>query len=89
MLAVSPSTVYRARKFARRYRRVLVLIGACLLVLVLAGAVTVWQSIQATKQSHRADAEAAAEQAVNDFLRNDVLGQQPIRPIRALSQIRT
>ncbi len=75
VLAVPPSTAYRARKFARRYRAALGLIGACVLVLVAAGIVTVWQSIQATKQSYRADAEAAAEQAVNDFLQNDLLGQ--------------
>jgi non-specific serine/threonine protein kinase/serine/threonine-protein kinase len=75
VLAVAPSTAYRAGKFARRYRRALGLIGACVLVLVLATAVATWQGIKATKQRQRADAETAAEQAVNDFLRNDLLGQ--------------
>ena len=75
VLAIPPSSAYRVRKFARRYRTPLGLIGACVLVLVAAAVVTVWQSIQATKQSYRADAEAAAEQAVNDFLQNDLLGQ--------------
>lgn len=75
VLAVAPSTAYRARKFARRYHGTLALIGTFLLLLVLVAAIAVWQSIRATKQSYRADAEAAAEQAVNDFLQNDLLRQ--------------
>jgi eukaryotic-like serine/threonine-protein kinase len=75
VLAVFPSAAYRARKFARRYRVALITAGAFLLVLIAAAGISVWQSIRATKQRDRADAEAAAAQAVNDFLQNDLLAQ--------------
>jgi serine/threonine protein kinase/tetratricopeptide (TPR) repeat protein len=75
VLAVPPSAAYRARKFARRYRGALAIAGAFVLVLILAAGVSVWQSIRATRQRDRADAEAAAAQAVNDFLQNDLLAQ--------------
>ena len=68
VLAVPPSATYRARKFARRYRGALITIGAFMLVLILAAAISIRQSI-------RANSEAAAAQAVSDFLRNDLLSQ--------------
>jgi tetratricopeptide (TPR) repeat protein len=75
VLAVPPSAAYRARKFARRYRVALATAGAFVLVLLLAAGISIWQSIRATKQRDRADAAAAAAQAVNDFLQNDLLAQ--------------
>jgi len=75
VLAVPPSAAYHARKFARRYRVALATAGAFLLVLLAAAGISVWQSIRATKQRDRADAAAAAAQAVNDFLQNDLLAQ--------------
>src|SRR5215472_3311650 len=75
VLAVPPSAVYRARKFARRYRTALVTATAFLLVLIAAAGVSIWQSIRATKQRDRADEEAAVAQAVNDFVQNDLLAQ--------------
>jgi serine/threonine protein kinase/Tfp pilus assembly protein PilF len=75
VIAVPPSTAYRARKFALRYHGALVAVGACALVLILGAAVSIWQGVRATKQRNRADAEAAAAQAVNDFLQNDLLAQ--------------
>jgi len=66
VLAVPPSTSYRARKFARRYRGALATAGAFILVLVAAAAYSIRQGI-------RANREAAVAQAVNDFLKNDVL----------------
>jgi non-specific serine/threonine protein kinase/serine/threonine-protein kinase len=68
VLAVAPSFVYRARKFARRYRGALVTACAFALVLISAAAVSMWQSIRANRQ-------AAVAQAVNDFLQNDLLAQ--------------
>jgi tetratricopeptide (TPR) repeat protein len=68
VVAVPPSAPYRARKFARRYRGALVTIGAFVLVLILAAGFSIRQSI-------RANREAAAAQAVNDFLQNDLLAQ--------------
>jgi len=68
VLAVPPSAAYRARKFARRYRMALVTACAFALVLVVAAAVSIRQSL-------RANREAAVAQAVNDFLQNDLLAQ--------------
>ena len=68
VLAVPPSAAYRARKFARRYRGVLVTAATFVLVLMVAATVSIWQSI-------RANREAAVAQAVNDFLQNDLLAQ--------------
>jgi tetratricopeptide (TPR) repeat protein len=68
VLAVAPSAAYRARKFARRYRGALVTACAFALVLIVAAAVSIRQSV-------RANREAAVAQAVNDFLQNDLLAQ--------------
>jgi non-specific serine/threonine protein kinase/serine/threonine-protein kinase len=68
VLAVPPSAAYRARKFARRYRAALVTACAFALVLIVAAAISITQSIRASR-------EAAVAQAVNDFLQNDVLAQ--------------
>jgi len=69
--AVPPSAAYRARKFARRYRPALITIGAFVLVLVAAAAISIRQSI-------RANREAAVAQAVSDFLQNDLLAQASV-----------
>jgi len=68
VLAVPPSAAYRARKFMRRYRTALATACAFALVLIVAAAVSVREGIRASR-------EAAAAQAVNDFLQNDVLAQ--------------
>ena len=68
VLAVPPSVGYRARKFARRNRVALATAAAFVLVLAAAAVVSIRQSI-------RANREAAVAQAVNDFLRNDLLAQ--------------
>jgi tetratricopeptide (TPR) repeat protein len=75
VLAVAPSVAYRARKFARRYRVALATTAAFVLVLIVAAGISIWQSVRATKQRDRADAQAAVAQAVNDFLQNDLLAQ--------------
>ncbi len=68
VVAVAPSLAYRAQKFARRYRVSLITASAFVLVLIVATAVSIVQSIRARR-------EAAVAQAVNDFLQNDLLGQ--------------
>ncbi|HLY18715.1 MAG TPA: serine/threonine-protein kinase, partial [Bryobacteraceae bacterium] len=75
VLAVAPSAAYRARKFARRYRGALVTLCAFVLVLMVAAAVSIWQSVVANRQRDRADAEAAIARAVNQFLQEDLLSQ--------------
>jgi hypothetical protein len=68
VVAVAPSAAYRARKFARRYRVAPATICAFVLVLVAGAGISIWQSL-------RANREAAAARAVNDFLQNDLLAQ--------------
>ena len=68
VLAVTPSTAYYARKFARRYQAALA--GTAVFVLVLIAAATI-----SIRQTIRATSEAAAAQAVNSFLQNDLLSQ--------------
>jgi len=68
VVAVAPSLAYRSRKFARRYRVGLITASAFALVLIVATAVSIFQSIRARR-------EAAVAQAVNDFLQNDLLAQ--------------
>jgi tetratricopeptide (TPR) repeat protein len=68
VLAVPPSAVYRTHKFVRRHRGALVSACAFALVLIVAGVVSIRQSL-------RADAQAAVAQAVSDFLQNDLLAQ--------------
>jgi eukaryotic-like serine/threonine-protein kinase len=66
--AVPPSAAYRARKFASRHRWGLA--TACAFVAVLTAA-----SVISIRQSIRANREAAVAEAVNNFLRNDLLAQ--------------
>jgi eukaryotic-like serine/threonine-protein kinase len=75
VLAVAPSAVYRARKFARRYRGPLITACAFALVLIVAAIVSIRQSIRANSEAIRANSQAAVAQAVNDFLQNDLLAQ--------------
>lgn len=68
VLAMPASAAYRVGKFARRHRWGLVTACAFALVLIMATVVSVRQSL-------RANREAAAAEAVNDFLQNDLLAQ--------------
>src|ERR1700682_2868025 len=68
VLAVPPSMAYRTRKFAQRHRAALVTAAAFVLVLVAAAGISIRESIRASR-------EAAAAQAVNGFLQNDLLAQ--------------
>jgi eukaryotic-like serine/threonine-protein kinase len=68
VLAVPPSAAYRARKFIRRHRAALVTACIFALVLIVATAISVQQSL-------RANREAAVAQTVNNFLQNDLLAQ--------------
>ncbi len=44
-------------------------------MLIIAAGVSIWQSVIANRQRHRADAEAATAKAVNQFLQDDLLSQ--------------
>jgi len=77
--AVTPTRLYRARKFARRYRVALATTAAFVVVLIAAAAISIRQSVVAIKQRDRADKEAAVAQAVSDFLKNDLLAQAGVK----------
>jgi tetratricopeptide (TPR) repeat protein len=53
--ACPPSTSYRLRKFARKYRTLLRVTGGFVLLLVLAAAVSTWQAVRATRERDRAE----------------------------------
>jgi serine/threonine protein kinase/tetratricopeptide (TPR) repeat protein len=77
-----PSARYRLRKFTRKYRRPLLVVGAFSLLLIAGAAVSAWQAVRATREAARANLaerqardEAAIAKAVNEFLNEDLLGQ--------------
>jgi non-specific serine/threonine protein kinase/serine/threonine-protein kinase len=75
VLASPPSRLYRTRKFVQRHR-LAVSAGILIAASLIAGVgVATWQAGVAQSQRARADIEAATAQAVNDFLRYDVLAQ--------------
>jgi non-specific serine/threonine protein kinase/serine/threonine-protein kinase len=75
VLAVPPSAGYRAGKFARRYRGALVTACAFVLVLLVAAVISTSEAVVARRAEARAHEESSTAQAVNDFLRNDLLAQ--------------
>jgi len=66
--AHAPSLGYRTRMYVRRHRAGVIGAAAFALILILAAAVSIRQSV-------RANREAAVAEAVNDFLQNDLLAQ--------------
>jgi serine/threonine protein kinase/tetratricopeptide (TPR) repeat protein len=73
--ACPPSVWYRFTKSARRNRVALVTSALVATALVLGTAVSIWQAVLATRAEGRAQTEASIAQAVNDFLREDLLAQ--------------
>jgi tetratricopeptide (TPR) repeat protein len=63
-----PSATYQLQKFARRHRGLVAGVAAVFVVLIAGIVVSVWEATRALR------AEATA-QAVNNFLRNDLLSQ--------------
>jgi serine/threonine protein kinase/tetratricopeptide (TPR) repeat protein len=90
--ASPPSAAYRLRKFARRNRVLLGMAAAFAAFLTGAAVVSTWQAVRATRaeqtagrerdkavaEKERADEKAAIAEAVNAFLREDLLGQADI-----------
>jgi serine/threonine protein kinase/tetratricopeptide (TPR) repeat protein len=79
--ACPPSAAYRFRKFARRNKAVIAVAASSAALLLLGTAGTSWQAVRASRERDRAimaefqaKEEAAIAQAVNDFLRKDLLG---------------
>jgi tetratricopeptide (TPR) repeat protein len=80
--ACPPSSWYRFRKFARRYRTALAMASLVLLVLVAGVVISTWQALRAThaeakaiNEGAKANKSAAQTKAINDFLINDLLHQ--------------
>jgi hypothetical protein len=85
--ACPPSVIYTFGKFARRHRTALAVSTVLVVTLAVATGISARQAIRATRAEKRAATEAAASEAVNNFLRNDLLAQaapdhQPDRDIR-------
>ena len=82
IVARPPSASYQLQKFARRHKALVAGTVAVFLVLAAGVIVSTNEAVRArtaeraaVEQRDRADAEAAAAKAVNDFLQNDLLAQ--------------
>jgi len=80
IVARPPTATYVLRKFARRHKAVMMGTAAVLAALIAGAALSTWEAARtadlvAVRQQGRADSEAASAEAVNDFLRNDLLAQ--------------
>jgi serine/threonine protein kinase/tetratricopeptide (TPR) repeat protein len=79
VIARPPSRLYSFQKAVRRNKTIFAASAIIVLVLILGVCASVWQAVRATQakkqalaEEHRADEEAAKQQAINGFL-NDML----------------
>ena len=83
VLACPPSAGYRLGKFARKYRTLLRVSGAFVLLLVLAATVSIWQAVRATLAGDRAlGAEQQALEAEQQALEERDRSQASFRMAR-------
>jgi tetratricopeptide (TPR) repeat protein/predicted Ser/Thr protein kinase len=82
LVARPPSAAYQLQKFARRHKALVAGTAAVFLALIAGLIASTWEAVRArvaertaVEQRQRADREAAAANAVRDFLANDVLAQ--------------
>ena len=75
VLARPPSAVYRATKYVRRHRFAVAAVSVLVLLLAGFGGVQTIDLRRITRERIRANQEAAAAEAVNAFLQNDLLAQ--------------
>jgi serine/threonine protein kinase len=64
--ACPPSARYRLRKYVRRNRRVLAMVGVVAASLITATAVSIWQAARATEAQHQAEADRKQAEADRD-----------------------
>jgi eukaryotic-like serine/threonine-protein kinase len=69
------SASYQLKKFARRHRALVAGVAAAAGILVLGLIASTWEAIRARAAEARAIQQSAIAQAVNDFLRTDLLSQ--------------
>jgi eukaryotic-like serine/threonine-protein kinase len=67
--ACPPSAGYRLRKYVRRNRRVLAMVGVVAASLITATAVSIWQAARATDAQHQAEADRKQVEADRDRAR--------------------
>jgi serine/threonine protein kinase len=67
VLAGPPSTVYRVRKFARRHRFVVGMLGSAFFAALLFGSAMAWFALQAAAERDRASQEARVARRVTAF----------------------
>jgi tetratricopeptide (TPR) repeat protein len=64
--ACPPSAGYRLRKYVRRNRRVLAMVGVVAASLLTATAISIWQAARATEAQHEAEADRKQAEADRD-----------------------
>jgi tetratricopeptide (TPR) repeat protein/predicted Ser/Thr protein kinase len=75
-ITAKPATAsYQLQKFARRHKALVAGVAAVFVVLVLGVVASTWEAVQARRAEKRAEQQSQIAQAVNDFLRNDLLAQ--------------
>jgi len=75
IVARPPSATYQLQKFARRHKAFVAGTASVFLVLVAGVVASTREAVVARRAEQAAAKEAAAAQAVNDFLQNDLLAQ--------------
>jgi serine/threonine protein kinase len=70
-----PSASYQLQKFARRHKALVMGTAAVFLVLTAGVVASTWEAVRARTAERAAKAQEESAQAVNDFLRNDLLAQ--------------
>jgi serine/threonine protein kinase len=75
-VSARPASVrYRARKYLLRHKALVAGAAAVLLVLVAGVIASTWQAVKARRAEAQAKQQSAIAQAVNNFLRRDLLAQ--------------
>jgi len=75
IVARPASAGYRVRKYTRRHRVAVAALSVLVLLLAVFGGVQTIELHRITRERIRANREAAAAEAVNEFLQNDLLAQ--------------
>lgn len=75
IVARPPSTLYTLRKLAERHRPLFVASASVMVILMIATTVSTWFAVRAYRADKIAQAEAAVQRELADFLSNDLLAQ--------------
>jgi tetratricopeptide (TPR) repeat protein len=75
IVARPPSTIYQLQKFTRRHKALVAGVAAVFVVLLAGIVASTWQAVRAGRAERVALEARRTAEAVNDFLRNDLLAQ--------------